>query len=160
MNFVVHPHAHNMVRVNLLIGNGVHTPADVALLQRAEVTHVLDCREDAEAFAWLYAGSGIAHCAAPAEDGAAHQPVAWFRRGLEFARDALVVRDNLLLVHCLMGVQRGPSMAYAVLRMQGCDAEYAQRLIRRARPLVSLAYMQDAERALAELGLLRQATEV
>lgn len=50
------------------------------------------------------------------------------------------------------GINRGPSMCYAVLLAQGLDVNTAENLIRARRPQVGLAYKQDAIRAVKELG--------
>ena len=53
------------------------------------------------------------------------------------------------MVHCHMGVNRGPSMAFAYLLDQGWDPIKALVAIRSARPIAGIIYAPDAIRALA-----------
>jgi predicted protein tyrosine phosphatase len=59
-----------------------------------------------------------------------------------------------VLTHCSAGVNRGPSMAYFLLRvhwhMSGPDA---LALIKKQRPIALARYWPDADRAIAALGL-------
>jgi len=49
-----------------------------------------------------------------------------------------------VLVHCHMGVNRGPSMAFAILLGLGHDPVEALRAIRSARPIAAILYAEDA----------------
>lgn len=51
-----------------------------------------------------------------------------------------------VFVHCHMGVNRGPSTAYAVLLSRGHGITEAFDLIRAARPIAGIAYAPDALR--------------
>ena len=61
-------------------------------------------------------------------------PDAWFDRGVAFALDALARPGTKVLSHCHMGINRGPSLAYAVLLALGTDPVEALDALRRARP--------------------------
>lgn len=47
-----------------------------------------------------------------------------------------------------MGINRGPSMAYAIMRAGGFDGDTAAALLQDKRPVVGLAYRADADDAL------------
>lgn len=138
-------HEHNWPHPRVAVGSGVWTVDDVRLVRDAGITHVLDCRSTAE-YARLYRGTAIAYCCAPTDDDGKRKPPAWFGQGVAFALDALSRPDAKLLVHCAAGINRGPSMAYAVLRAMGLGPTEAEGAIRSARPLVSMGYRADAER--------------
>jgi dual specificity phosphatase 3 len=53
-------------------------------------------------------------------------------------------RQAKVLVHCHMGINRGPSMAYACLLMLGHDPIEAMTMIRSARPIAAIGYAEDA----------------
>jgi hypothetical protein len=49
-----------------------------------------------------------------------------------------------VLVHCHVGIDRGPSMAHACLLMLGRDPIEAMTMIRSARPIAAIGYAEDA----------------
>ena len=55
------------------------------------------------------------------------------------------------MVHCHMGINRGPSMAYAMLLDAGYDVVEALDMIRKARPIAGIIYAIDAVRAVGRL---------
>ena len=71
-------------------------------------------------------------------------PDAWFDRGVAFALDALARPGTKVLSHCHMGINRGPSLAYAVLLALGTDPVEALDALRRARPIANAWYAEDA----------------
>jgi dual specificity phosphatase 3 len=71
-------------------------------------------------------------------------PDEWFDHGVAFALAALEEPDTKLLVHCHMGINRGPSLAYAVMLALGFDPVDAIDRIRRARPIAHADYAEDA----------------
>jgi hypothetical protein len=140
-------HDHQWCHERVAIGSGVFDADDVAAVVRAGITHVLDCRTDPHAYKPLYRGTGVVHVACATEDDGRAKGPAWFREGVRVALLALREPETKLLVHCYAGINRGPSLAYAILRALGLDATEAERAIRSVRPLVGLRYMGDAERA-------------
>ena len=78
------------------------------------------------------------------------KPGSWFADGITFARAVLADPAARLLVACVAGVNRGPSMAYAILRDQGHSGAEAVALLRRARPAVNLSYAADYDVANGE----------
>ncbi|GAB3089171.1 protein-tyrosine phosphatase family protein [Nocardioides zeae] len=133
----------------LLVGGDLATDEVRALAQADEltaagVTHVLDARaEAADGDVWE-AFPGVTYHWDGIED--AGQPVgrAWFDAVATFARTALAAPGARLLTHCHLGVNRGPSAAYAVLLDRGWDPVDALDAIRGARPVAAVAYADDA----------------
>jgi protein-tyrosine phosphatase len=113
--------------------------------QRAGITHVLDTRSEwsDEELVAEHAPDIVYGWIGTDDDGAA-QPNSWFDDGLAFAADALSHLDAVLLVHCHMGINRGPSMAYRILLESGWDPIEALDAIRHARPIADIAYAGDA----------------
>jgi protein-tyrosine phosphatase len=52
--------------------------------------------------------------------------------------------DAVALTHCQMGINRGPSLGFAVLLAQGWDPAEAIAAIRAARPCANVWYAADA----------------
>ena len=120
-------------------------------LQLAEIcelgiTHVVDTRmewSDEEAVAeaaphvrYLHHGMDDAGQQVPHEWF--EEAVAWVEAGYEQNPDAVV------LTHCHMGINRGPSLGFAVLLAQGWDPVEAISAIRAARPQANVWYAADA----------------
>lgn len=70
----------------------------------------------------------------------------WFDAGVSAALAALTDPTRKVVVHCHMGVNRGPSMAYAILLALGYGPVEALDLIRVARPIAAILYAEDALR--------------
>ena len=119
--------------------------ADLAELRRTGITHVIDCRLewcDEEVYA-VHAPT-LAYLHHPQDDAGQRIPDAWFDAGVAWAGSALRDPEAQLLVHCHMGINRGPSLAYAVLLSRGAGHVEALDLIRSARPVAAIAYAEDA----------------
>jgi dual specificity phosphatase 3 len=140
------------VTPHLLVGGDLDTQdpglaADqLRELVEAGVTHVLDARiewsdeewvaEEAPAIAYLHHGM---------DDLGQQVPDEWFDVGVDWALEALE-QGGTVLTHCHMGINRGPSLGFAVLLAQGWDAVQALDAIRTARPIAWVAYADDALR--------------
>lgn len=113
----------------------------------AGVTHIIDCRleaDDAELVGRVapeveYRWDGI-------DDAGQRVPAAWFDEAVGHALEALADPGSIVLTHCHMGINRGPSLGYAVLLAQGWDVVDAIAAIREARPIAHVAYAEDALR--------------
>lgn len=139
-------HDHQWPHPRLAVGSGVWTREQVLGLKAEGVTHVLDCRKPAPLQEW-YAGTGVQvfHCAT--EDDGERKGAEWFEWGVQAACSILGRPDTRLLVHCAGGVNRGPSMAYAVLRVCfGMEPGEAWRAIKAVRPFALMSYAGDADR--------------
>ena len=77
-------------------------------------------------------------------DDGGRQDDAWFDAGLDAYRAAIAEPGARLLVHCHMGINRGPSMGYRLMLEAGEKPLLALEAVRRARPIAALAYADDA----------------
>lgn len=83
------------------------------------------------------------HYVATDDDGLP-QPDEWFDRGVSAALPVLSNADGRVLVHCHMGVNRAPSLMFAILLATGHDPVEALTMIRQARPIAAILYALDA----------------
>ena len=142
----------HFVTPQLAVGGDLHYNDDaLAALQLDEiralgVTHIVDVRvewSDLDLFAeraphisYLHHGMDDAGQAVPAE---------WFERAVRWAERAYAENpDAVVLTHCHMGINRGPSLGFAVLLAQGWDPVDAIAAIRAARPQANVWYAADA----------------
>jgi protein-tyrosine phosphatase len=109
----------------------------------AGVTHVLDVRQecdDAELWSLLpevtYRWDGI-------DDAGQKVPTKWFDGIAAWATEA-IASGGVVLTHCHMGINRGPSAGYAILLALGWDPVDAIAAIRAARPIANVWYAEDA----------------
>ena len=86
----------------------------------------------------------MAYAHVPTFDDGQPQPDRWYDDGIAFARDAFVEPAGVLLVHCAMGINRGPSMGFRILLEQSWDPHAALVAIRSARPIADVRYARDA----------------
>ncbi len=77
------------------------------------------------------------------DDAGQTMPDWWFDTVTSFAIGQ-ISRGFGVLVHCHMGINRGPSAAFAVLLVAGWDPIAAIDLIRRSRPIAAVGYAEDA----------------
>jgi dual specificity phosphatase 3 len=118
---------------------------DLEEWQQMGITHVIDNRlewDDSKFVAqWApdmsYLHNGV-------DDHGERMPDGWFNEGVPFALEAFAEPNSKVLVHCHMGINRGPSLAYAVLLASGWDPIEALTAIRSARPIAGLLYAEDA----------------
>jgi hypothetical protein len=105
---------------------------------------VIDCRIEADDFAIWTEVDGVTYHWLPVNDIAgSHLPRAHFDRAVAIARQAQR-EGRKMLAHCHMGVNRGPSTAFAILLDRGMDPIEAFDLIRERRPRAAIAYAEDA----------------
>ena len=72
-------------------------------------------------------------------------PDSWFDATTSFALDRINA-GSTVLAHCHMGINRGPSTAYAILLTLGWDPVDAVDHIRAVRPIAAVFYAEDAVR--------------
>ena len=109
------------------------------------ITHVVDCRlecSDEKLFAQYLPELGYLHHGM--DDAGQRVPGAWFDQAIAWIDAA--GPDAVVLIHCHMGINRGPSLGYAVLLHQGWDPVDALAAIRGARPQANAWYAEDALR--------------
>lgn len=117
---------------------------EIAALVELGVTHVLDVREEwsDEALVAQHAPQ-VVYVHLGVDDAGQRMPDEWFEAGIAVA-EQVVTTGGLLLAHCHMGINRGPSMAFSVLLSQGVAPVDALDAIRRARPVAAIGYARDA----------------
>lgn len=117
----------------------------IAAWRDAGITAVIDCRaewSDAELVAEVAPEVRYHHVGT--HDDGDRKGAAWFEEGLDAWREAAAVPGARVLVHCHMGINRGPSMGYRLLLEAGCDPVEALATIRRVRPIAAVGYARDA----------------
>ena len=78
------------------------------------------------------------------DDDGGDQPDEWFAAGVDAALEAMGDPTSHVMVHCHMGVNRGPSMGLAILLAMGWEPLEALDSIRRVRPIAGLLYAEQA----------------
>ena len=141
----------------LYISGDLHPNRDQALAQlelwrSTGITDIIDVRgewtdeplvsEAAPEIKYHYLGT---------HDDGTSQDSEWFKAGIEAMADALSRPNAKLMVHCHMGINRGPSMAFAMLISQGWEPIAALGAIRAARPIAGIIYADDALSAVRQL---------
>ncbi|HET8602239.1 MAG TPA: hypothetical protein VFL99_18085 [Segeticoccus sp.] len=121
--------------------------ADLEEVRLAGITHVLDNRLewDDEEFVETCA-PGLTYLWNGEDDIGQRMPDHWFDVGVAFALEALSEPGTAVLSHCHMGINRGPSMAFAILLATGMEPVAALSAIRAARPIAAISYSGDALR--------------
>jgi protein-tyrosine phosphatase len=146
-----HANAH-FVTEDLLIGGDLDyrsrpmAERQVRELHDAGVTHVIDVRVEWSDEDWVVELlPGLTYFHHGIDDAGQQVPGEWFQDGVDFALEALE-GGGKVLSHCHMGINRGPSLGFAILLAQGWDAVDALDAIRRVRPIAYVAYAEDALR--------------
>lgn len=140
------------VTPRLLVGGDLDHDDETAEAQLAELveaglTHLVDARVEADDREFVarrapqvdYLWHGM-------DDAGQRVPASWFEAAVEWVLEALADPDAVVLTHCHMGINRGPSLGYAVLLAQGLDPVAAIAAIREVRPIAAVAYAEDALR--------------
>ena len=111
------------------------------------ITHVIDVRDEwSDATLVARHAPEITYHHLGTHDSGHRQADEWFDAGLEAARVARADADSRVLVHCHMGVNRGPSMGFRLLLEDGWEPIAALEAIRVARPIAAVLYADDALR--------------
>jgi dual specificity phosphatase 3 len=115
-------------------------------LVTAGVTDIVDLRLEWNDASWvLEQMPHLRYFHLGVDDAGQRMRDAWFDTGTDLVLSRL--RENpqaRVLVHCHLGVNRGPSMGFAVLLAQGWDPLEAMDAIRTARPVAYIGYAEDA----------------
>jgi hypothetical protein len=139
------------VTSRLATGGGLWDERDVRAVLDAGITHVVTVARELEGDVRRLLGGAVTHLANGTIDGADSDAVRWFGRSIEFSVQALDSDPAVrVLLHCSVGINRGPSSAYAVLRALGHPPDEALELIVDVRPFVGLIRVDDAEHAVGE----------
>jgi protein-tyrosine phosphatase len=142
---------YNFINRRLATGAALSSEDDVAQMVADGITDVIDCRAEFNDAPLFVSQPEIRYLWCPTEDDGKPKSARWFSKGVVFALDGLSHHARKVITHCAAGVNRGPSMAYAIMLAQGYPADMAEAMIRAARPQVGLAYKLDAEAAVTKL---------
>lgn len=141
--------AHPQIAVSGDLPDEANAAAAVAATwEAAGITHIIDLRDEADTD---FERNRLARLLPDAtyiplgtDDDGEDRPGEWYQRGIETARAILADPDARILIHCHMGVNRAPSMTFAVLIALGIPAIEALQSIRLARPIAAMIYAGDA----------------
>lgn len=115
-------------------------------LYDAGVRQIVDCRIEWDDREWVLAERpDVDYRWLGVDDAGQTMPDEWFETGTSAVLEHLE-GGGASLVHCHMGINRGPSLGFAVLLSQGWDVVEAIAAIREARPISAVAYAEDALR--------------
>ena len=115
-------------------------------LVKVGVTHVIDARIEWSDEEWVAElAPRIAYLHHGMDDAGQRVPSAWFEVAVTWALQAMK-QGGTVLTHCHMGINRGPSLGFAVLLAQDWDMIEALDAIRSARSIAWVAYAEDALR--------------
>jgi protein-tyrosine phosphatase len=120
------------------LGGGIWTSRNMEELAQAGVTHVINMQLefDDRPLAGAY---GVQVLWNPIDDDFLPKPPEIFRRGVDFALQALEDPRTKLYVHCAAGVHRAPMMTLAILCALEYEIEAAMDLVQTKRPVVDFA---------------------
>ena len=116
----------------------------LASLESVGITHVIDCRPEGTRDQRTAQTTHIGYLLDGQDDSGQRMPDSWFDAGVDFALKALAHPGAQVLAHCHMGINRGPSMALAILLATGMTPHDALTAITSARPIAQVAYADDA----------------
>jgi hypothetical protein len=118
---------------------------ELAAIQNAGITHILDNRIECSDESYVKAHAPQMDYFWNGQDDAGQvMPGEWFYDGVAFALEALSDPHTQVLAHCHMGINRGPSMTFAILLATGMKPVAALSAIRLARPIAAISYGEDA----------------
>lgn len=113
--------------------------------RRHGITHIVDAREEwSDEQRVAEREPDITYHWVGTHDDGSGQPDEWFAAGVEAALEAMGDPSAKVMIHCHMGVNRGPSMAFAVLLAMGWSPVDAAAAIREARPIAAILYADSA----------------
>lgn len=125
------------------------------------ITDVFDMRGEADDTDFIHSNSNqVTSHWFGVDDNGGMRSNEWFEAMMERAYEILQEPGRKILVHCHMGVNRGPSALYAIMIATGWDHLEALRRIRDVRPIAGIIYAQDAVRWFASTQMKLAADEV
>ncbi len=137
----------------IAVGGGIWTERNMIEVVAAGITHIIDMQIefDDTKLAQPY---GVKVLWNPTDDDFQPKPREMFRRGVEFALEALEAGNAKVFIHCAAGVHRAPMMALAVLRVRGWSLQDALQRIEERRDVVDFAdvYVRSVEEFMTSYG--------
>jgi protein-tyrosine phosphatase len=158
------PANYSQITTDLYTGGYINDRKMLKELVSFGITHIIDCmaEHDDGSMIKAYNKSNPSKCLSylwnGTEDDGCGKPKEWYDKGIKFALDAIrthsldINHPAKIYIHCAAGINRGPSMCYAVMRALNVSAEDAYLCIRHQRPIAAVSYRHDAEIKLKELG--------
>jgi protein-tyrosine phosphatase len=122
----------------IAVGGGIWFERNMIDVVAAGITHIIDMQIEFDDTR-LAEPYGVKVLWNPTEDDFQRKPAELFRRGVDFALEALEEPAAKVFIHCAAGVHRAPMMALAVLRAQGWSLLDAVRLIEEERDVADFA---------------------
>jgi protein-tyrosine phosphatase len=122
----------------IAVGGGIWTAENMIQAARAGVTHIIDMQIEFDDTP-LAVPHGIRVLWNPIDDDFQPKSPDVFRRGVDFALEALDEEGTKLFVHCAAGVHRAPMMTLAILCSLGWKVADGLQLIEARRPVVDFA---------------------
>jgi len=140
----------------IALGGAIWRADNMTEVARAGVTHILNMQIEFDDTR-LAAPHGITVFWNPIDDDFLPKPVEVFRRGVEFARQALDAADTKLYVHCAAGVHRAPMMVLAILCSLGWEFDAALEAIESKRPTTDFpdVYLNSVKAYLQQASMFR-----
>lgn len=142
----------NFVTHRVATGGSLETRDNLKELKALGITHIINARSEFNDATLFTRDMGFNYLWNGVDDDGHAKPVEWFKRAIDFALPALALPGTKIYAHCQAGINRGPSLAYAILRAQGMDTLWAKNLIQLARPIAFVGYAKDADDAIKSLG--------
>ena len=133
----------------IAVGGGIWNSKNMEKVAREGITHVIDMQVEFDDTP-LGLEHGVEVLWNPTDDDFMAKPPELFRKGVDFAMEALERPEARVFSHCAAGVHRAPMMALAVLGSMGWSLEGAMGMIEARRPVVDFAdvYVESVERFL------------
>jgi protein tyrosine phosphatase (PTP) superfamily phosphohydrolase (DUF442 family) len=136
----------------LAVGGAIATEEDVLEIREQGITHIVNCRVGVDDNQLLRGRT--AYLWDPAPDDRKPKAPEWFIDAIRFTNAAIQDPGAKVLVHCTGGIDRSPSIAYAILRSMGHSEAEAEHAVLSGRPEARLPYKRDADAAIRALGSL------
>ena len=133
----------------IAVGGGIWNSENMGKVAREGITHVIDMQiefDDTQ----LGEEHGVEVLWNPTDDDFMEKPAELFRRGVDFANEALEKPEAKVFIHCAAGVHRAPMMALAVLGSMVWKVTDAMEMIEMRRPVADFAdvYVESVEKFL------------
>lgn len=127
--------------------NRSEAEAQLRIWEAEGITDVFDMRGEADDTDFIHSHSdSITSHWFGVDDSGRPRDLMWFDSIVTRAYQVLEDPDRKILVHCHMGVNRGPSALYAIMLATGWGHLEALRKIRDERPIAGIIYAPDAVR--------------
>jgi len=130
----------------IAVGGGIWSDDQMIEVVRAGITHIIDMQIefDDRPLAEPYEVQVLWNAV---DDDFQPKPPEIFKRGVEFALEALENNESKIYIHCAAGVHRAPMMTLAILGVLGWRIDDGKQLITARRPVVDFAdvYVRSVE---------------